>query len=1378
MSTQAWERIQEIFDQVVAAPPATRARLLDEACADDAVLRSEVESLLEHDTRAGVTFLSSPIIALRHEHDSAPDWAQKLLGQKIGRYTVVRLIGRGGMGYVFEAKQDQPARTVALKVLQPGVSAPSALARFRLEPEVLGRLQHPNIAQVYEAGVHEGEQGVVPFFAMEFIRDAEPLIRFADAHELTTRQRLELFTKVCDAVHHGHQKGIIHRDLKPANVLVRHDGEPKVIDFGVARASDSDIVMTTQHTHIGDLIGTVHYMSPEQCEGDSGAIDIRSDVYSLGVVLYELLTSAAPYDTLGTTLYSAIRAIREQSPRKPSQRDRHLRGDIDAILLKTLEKDPARRYASAAALAEDLRRHLTQQPIQARPPSAVYVASRYARRHRWQTLSFVLVLLGILGSFAFMAAYSARSAEKLASERAAYRGGLQSAEAALVSNDALLASQELAQIDGYQHSWEWRHLQSRIEQSLETLRSINANTKPGMTVSDSRGSLVAQTYPYEGLTVLYDTDARRPITTIATADLWHHWTGSDSELPNAKCIALSSDGDRLAVAVGLPPRDISVLMLLEKTDGFRVPTCWDTEKDIISIAFHPTRPLLATSCAFNTRTGDWQYDVAVWDIDDDALTAMRAGAAPPPKARMSSAHSHNSVLFSPDGRLLAGVDTYDCNVRLWNVDDLRAEFSEDDALVLRGHTHNVISVTFDVDSRLLATCSADHTVRVWDLLRCQDYAKLTGKRVIEADDVAAAQLAGPAGGVRSAAFDPTGRLLFAGSDDRLVWVWEYRDSPGVGATEVGPVAGWVPVGSLRGHRDSVMNVFPLLDKRILTSAADGELRIWVPYVEDIPRLYGHGTSVVSVTCTSNGQYVVSGDGYYTLLVWDAADGAAVARVHPPPLYTSSLTVWAVNGHQYLAVIQARAGFSTRLSVWDLEKPNDPHVLLEYPESAEARRSHLFSGLAVAPSGRVLAVGDRAGTVDILAFQSTKNKLTLKHRIDAQCTTVRALGFLDAEGDWLVAASCERPTSPDASPEDGTLRIWNTNTGNEAPGSPYKRHAKPVRRLAVRSDGGAFAAASVDGSVGFWRVQWDEGVPEAEFTAMLKGHAGAVHAVAFHPSERRLASGGDDRTVRIWDTETLTEVVALHGAKGPVEDLTFSPDGRRLYAALSGNYGDDNAVMIFETDTSPEERERRARFLQYRRPVLKAVKALTSKYLVDDYRAYLEACPQVQDWPVDVRQHALEHVMSYVLDLGEFLEPALQIVSAPDGSAAEYARVLKHARRAEQCAPWDPRTIGMVGAAQYRLGQFDAGLTSLNRAEALLAETPSDQDAAKGRSYLAFLSMAHWQLGHVAEAREALERFRSWCDDLAAGDSTALRDACQHLLEEAEALVGNRAALRP
>jgi tetratricopeptide (TPR) repeat protein/predicted Ser/Thr protein kinase len=411
MDAKRWAVIDSLYHAALAKEPGKRSSYLAAACADDPTLRSEIESLLAYaDAELSSPAQPSKMVKLLDElSETATLVREGLVGTAartspalpaaIGRYRILRLLGEGGMGVVYEAEQEQPRRTVALKVIKPGLASPELLRRFEQESQALGRLQHPGIAQIYEAGTADSGYGPQPYFAMEFIR-GESLLEYAKAHELNTRQRLEVMAKVCEAVHHAHQRGIIHRDLKPGNILVDESGQPKVLDFGVARLTDSD-TQATRQTDVGRLVGTLAYMSPEQVLADPLELDTRSDVYALGLVLYELLAGRLPYN-IGGNLPEAVRTIREEDAARLSSINRSYRGDIETIVAKALEKDKARRYASAAGLAGDIGRFLTDEPIVARPASATYQLQKFARRHRAVVAGvaavFVVLVAGIIVS--------------------------------------------------------------------------------------------------------------------------------------------------------------------------------------------------------------------------------------------------------------------------------------------------------------------------------------------------------------------------------------------------------------------------------------------------------------------------------------------------------------------------------------------------------------------------------------------------------------------------------------------------------------------------------------------------------------------------------------------------------------------------------------------------------------------------------------------------------------------------------------------------------------------------------------------------------------------------------------------------------------------
>lgn len=338
---------------------------------------------------------------------------------RVGRYRILRLIGEGGMGIVYEAEQEKPHRAVALKVIKPGVATLERMRRFEKEADVLARLQHPGIAQIFEAGTADAGQGPQPYFAMEMIR-GRTLTEHARAAHLDVRARLALLAKICDAVEHAHAHGVIHRDLKPANILVDEHGQPKILDFGVARATDSD-VQATMLTDAGQIVGTLPYMSPEQVAADPAGIDARSDVYALGVVLYELLADRLPYDVHRKMIHEAVRVIREEEPTVLSAIARGLRGDVETIVGKALEKDRSRRYQSAADLGSDIRRHLADEPIVARPASAAYQLRKFAKRNKalvaGVAAAFVALALGAAVSL-WQAVRATRAAETARKEAA------------------------------------------------------------------------------------------------------------------------------------------------------------------------------------------------------------------------------------------------------------------------------------------------------------------------------------------------------------------------------------------------------------------------------------------------------------------------------------------------------------------------------------------------------------------------------------------------------------------------------------------------------------------------------------------------------------------------------------------------------------------------------------------------------------------------------------------------------------------------------------------------------------------------------------------------------------------------------------------------
>jgi tetratricopeptide (TPR) repeat protein/predicted Ser/Thr protein kinase len=435
--------VRAVIESLEGLSAAERDREIDKRCAGDPGLRAEVVALLaEMDSDDG--FLTPPVpdAASRAYEDFARPSA--LPERAFPGFRVLRVLGEGGMGVIYEAEQERPRRRVALKVMRSALPTEELRRRFVLESEVLGRLQHPGIARIYEAGTYGDDGRERPFFAMEYI-EGETLTAYARNAGLDARGRVALVIKICEALEHAHQKGVIHRDLKPANILVGGDGLPKVLDFGVARSIDAESPVTAVGTSDGQIVGTLAYMSPEQLSGDPGSVDTRSDVYALGVLAYELFAGRRPFDLTGRSFPDAIRAVQHETPPALGTIDREMRGDLSTIVHKAMDKDAARRYPSASLLAVDLERFLNNEPIEARAPTTMYRVQKFTARNPVLVGGLATVFAVLVSGIIATSATAAWALDAEADARASAEAARVSAEAAATS--AAEAEQEAAIAD-------------------------------------------------------------------------------------------------------------------------------------------------------------------------------------------------------------------------------------------------------------------------------------------------------------------------------------------------------------------------------------------------------------------------------------------------------------------------------------------------------------------------------------------------------------------------------------------------------------------------------------------------------------------------------------------------------------------------------------------------------------------------------------------------------------------------------------------------------------------------------------------------------------------------------------------------------------------
>ncbi len=743
MNAQMLRRAEEAFHAIVALPEDRWAAELLSRCGSDPLLHEHVRALLDSHARSENFLSVSDVRALAggapddsHDHDALAG------GTRLGEYVIERSIGSGGMGFVYVARQDRPSRVVALKVIRPGLASAALMRRFEHEADMLGRLQHPGIAQIYEAGSAPLEGGSLQaYIALELVEGAD-IRTFCTMKNLPTLERLALVARVCDAVQHAHQRGVIHRDLKPANILVDASGQPKVLDFGVARATSADARVTTMRTSVGQLVGTLPYMSPEQVGGDPADIDVRSDVYALGVILYELLTGRLPHDTQKRSLPEAARVIREDTPRSVAGVDRRFRGDIDTIVSKALDKDRSRRYQSAAELGDDLRRHIAGEPILARQNSTIYVLRRHLRRYRLAvTLGAVAVVA--LGALALYAVQSERRQARLAiaesdararaereSERlrrSVYVSAIGFAQAALASFDVEGIRRALDECPSDLRGWEWSYLHAQMDMSSRVWRLPEGATTQMSASADA--ATIAVGFSGEHAAVrLFDTRSEREVGVVLPSNAIGGFALSgdasvlvcaDREGSIFRCaspdwtphrIALDADPRARVATRGGGPGGPGPAVIALSGDGRLgvVRSSQDSEPlwtSVVDLSSERTRRRLPGWPAWAAFSHDGAR-VAVSTLDYRVVLADVRGNAEPRVINLNGAFVH-ALAFSPDGSSFAAACS-DGQVALIDVETAHA-----DSLPISAN--KVRSLAWSPDGASLACAGSEPVIRIIDV---------------------------------------------------------------------------------------------------------------------------------------------------------------------------------------------------------------------------------------------------------------------------------------------------------------------------------------------------------------------------------------------------------------------------------------------------------------------------------------------------------------------------------------------------------------------------------------------------------------------------------------------------------------------------------------
>lgn len=1071
---------------------------------------------------AGLTeFLASP----------APTGADLQPGVRLGDVTIVRLVGEGGMGRVYEGLQGMPCRTVAVKMIRPGVLSPAAARRFEHEAQILGRLTHPGIARIYSVGMQPLAGGTVPYFVMEYVEEARSITDFATARDLGTRDRVTLFREACRAVAHGHQKGVIHRDLKPGNILVDAAGHPKVIDFGVARSTDVDVARTTMLTDVGQLVGTLQYMSPEQFDGEVDEIDVRADVYALGVVLYELLAGRPPYDIAKRPVYEAARIVHDTEPRSLATVNPKLRGDVATIVAKCLEKERGRRYSSAAELEGDLGRYLRGEPITASPPGLVDGLLRLARRHRLAAAagaaSLTALVAAVIGISLFavraererQAAVAERQRADVASREAVqqlYVANLRALQAALDARNIRLARRLYADnltIVGHPLPLEMRVHGAKLDDAIAVL-PVGTGPVARIAYAPDGGMLAAIAHEFPGTfkkeitpffcqalvgnafwgndflrngkTVFFDVSAagryeQRPSYGAEWVRLWRAANDDMSgfeEAANGRGVplAVTADGRRLAV---------------HAVDGsVRIFDTETGEADAV-LAGHLGRLMRAEFIADGSRL-IMQTSTAIlglWNTADGSLIERWKSDGRNVEAFVVSANGARCVVVSAtqngagkmirayataDGRELASIPIRETQPMV----GVTVALSPDGTRIVAAAADNHLHVLNLVSGAVSASLQG-HTAPLTTVAFSTDGAHIASGaangavRLWDARTLTAErELLAHDGAVTALAFRPDGETLASGSHDGTVRIWS--------RTQAGPLA---ELAGMRGMTAAAFSVDGL--RLAIAPQGAGTIELWNPRTVE------------------------------RLRVLDAA-GAVVHQI-----------AFAPDGRRVAAILESAAEDGD-VRVWSVADGEAEAVLAGHERGAV--------GLAFNTDGARLVTTSGDGTVRLWEVSSGRRLLKIPSDVPFKRMEVGAVLGLDGT---RIASSTRKLLDPETGASVGEL----PSQGN-------------LTAMAVSPDGELFASGVANGTVYVYEFA------TGRLVARLAGHSLAVRAAAFSADGTRLATASTDGTARLWDVRAATEIRVFSGHEAPVEEVFLTPDARRIVTASR-----DGTVRIWDVEGS-------------------------------------------------------------------------------------------------------------------------------------------------------------------------------------------------------------------